>query len=54
MYRASQGGGKEILLYDSKTDKWSKTGDLCKGRGGHAMSLVPASVEDHCIFDLDC
>ena len=45
---------KEILIYDGNEDKWTKTGDLCHARANHAMSLVPAIVEDECIVDIDC
>ena len=42
---------KDILLYDDNEDKWTKVGDLCHGRMNHAMSLVPAVVEDECIVN---
>ena len=45
---------KDILMYDGNEDKWTKVGDLCRGRYKHAMSLVPAIVEDECIVDIDC
>ena len=45
---------KEILIYDGNEDKWTKTGDLCHARAEHAMSLVPAVVEDQCLFTIDC
>ena len=47
---------KDILIYDSRQDKWTKTGELCRGRSQHAMSLVPveSDIEDQCILDLDC
>ena len=45
---------KDILMYDGNEDKWSKVGDLCRGRAYHAMSLVPAEVDEECIFDIDC
>ena len=45
---------KEILIYDGNEDKWTKTGDLCHARAYHAMSLVPAVVEDQCLFTIDC
>ena len=44
----------DILVYDSTEDKWTKVGDLCHARAKHAMSLVPAEVEDECIVDIDC
>ena len=44
----------DILMYDGNEDKWTKVGDLCRGRAWHAMSLVPADVEDECIVDIDC
>ena len=47
---------KDILMYDSSQDKWTKTGELCRARGYHAMSLVPveSDIEDDCIVDQDC
>ena len=47
---------KDILMYDSGQDKWTKTGELCRGRAYHAMSLVPveSDIEDQCIMDMDC
>ena len=45
---------RDILVYDANKDKWTKVGDLCQARGHHAMSLVPAVVEDECIMDIDC
>ena len=45
---------KDILMYDGNEDKWSKVGDLCHARADHAMSLVPAEVDEECIFDIDC
>ena len=45
---------KDILMYDGNEDKWSKVGDLCHGRAYHAMSLVPAEVDEECILDIDC
>ena len=45
---------RDILMYDGNEDKWTKVGDLCRGRRFHAMSLVPAVVEDECIVDIDC
>ena len=45
---------RDILMYDGNEDKWTKVGDLCHGRVYHAMSLVPAVVEDECIVDIDC
>ena len=45
---------KEILVYDDNEDKWTKTGDLCNARAYHAVSLVPAVVEDQCLFTIDC
>ena len=46
----------DILIYDSNQDKWTKTGELCRARGYHAMSLVPveSEIEDECIVDPDC
>ena len=46
----------DILIYDSRQDKWTKTGELCRGRAWHAMSLVPveSDIEDDCIVDQDC
>ena len=45
-----------MLEYDSRSNKWTKVGRLVGARRGHAVSLVPAAVEDQCIFDLggDC
>ena len=45
---------RDILMYDGNEDKWTKVGDLCRARKIHAMSLVPAVVEDECIVDIDC
>ena len=45
---------RDILVYDGNEDKWSKVGDLCHARAYHAMSLVPAVVEDQCLFTIDC
>ena len=45
---------KDILMYDGNEDKWTKVGDLCHGRAYHAMSLVPAVVDEECILDIDC
>ena len=45
---------RDILIYNSSQDKWTKTGELCRARAYHAMSLVPAVVEDECIVDIDC
>ena len=46
----------DILIYDSRQDKWTKTGELCCARASHAMSLVPeeSEIEDECIVDPDC
>ena len=44
----------DILMYDGNEDKWSKVGDLCRGRAFHAVSLVPAEVDEECILDIDC
>ena len=44
----------DILLYDGNEDKWTKVGDLCHARAYHAMSLVPAVLEDQCLFTIDC
>ena len=46
----------DILVYDGNEDKWTKTGEFCRGRAYHAMSLVSAEldVEDECIVDPDC
>ena len=46
----------DILIYDSHQDKWTKTGELCRARYSHAMSLVPveSDIEDECILDSDC
>ena len=45
---------KDILIYVADEDKWTKTGDLCRGRAFHAMSLVHAVVDEECILDIDC
>ena len=45
---------RDILVYDGNEDKWSKVGDLCRGRRWHGMSLVPAEVDEECILDIDC
>ena len=52
----NEGYSKDILIYDSSQDKWTKTGELCRGRAFHAMSLVPveSDIEDDCIVDQDC
>ena len=46
----------DILVYDGNEDKWTKTGELCRARAEHAMSLVPveSEIEDECIVDPDC
>ena len=50
------GYSKDILIYNSSQDKWTKTGELCRGRAYHAMSLVSVEteIEDECIVDQDC
>ena len=55
-YSNDGGHFKDILMYDSSQDKWTKTGELCHARAEHAMSLVTADfeIEDECIFDPDC
>ena len=47
---------RDILIYNSSQDKWTKTGELCRARAYHAMSLVPveSDIEDDCIVDQDC
>ena len=47
---------RDILIYNSHEDKWTKTGELCRARAYHAMSLVPveSDIEDDCIVDQDC
>ena len=35
----------DILVYDGNEDKWTKTGELCRARAEHAMSLVPVESE---------
>ena len=47
---------RDIFIYDSSQNKWTKTGELCRGRAEHAMSLVPveSEIEDECIVDQDC
>ena len=54
--RAKEDFSKDILIYDSNEDKWAKTGELCRGRHSHALSLVPeeSDIEDECILDSDC
>ena len=46
----------DIFIYNSNEDKWTKTGELCRARAEHAMSLVPveSDIEDDCIVDQDC
>ena len=44
----------DILMYDGNEDKWTKVGDLCRSRAFHAVSLVPAAVDEECILDIDC
>ena len=46
----------DILIYDSSQNKWTKTGELCRARAFHGMSLVPveSGIEDDCIVDQDC
>ena len=51
---ANKKSTRDILMYDGNEDKWTKVGDLCRGRGFHAMSFVPAVVEDECTLDIDC
>ena len=55
-WRSVQTGGqtndehlRDILIYDSTKDEWTKTGDLFMGRSEHALSLVPGDIEEHCI-----
>ena len=38
----------DILQYDSQTNSWSSVGKMSTVRTGHAMSLVPATVKQHC------
>ena len=47
---------RDILIYNSSQNKWTKTGELCRARRDHAMSLVPveSDIEDDCIVDQDC
>ena len=47
---------RDILIYNSNEDTWTKTGDLCRARAYHGMSLVPveSEIEDQCILDMDC
>ena len=51
---ADEKSTRDILMYNGNEDKWTKVGDLCHARAKHAMSLVPAIVEDECIVDIDC
>ena len=50
----SGGALTDVLMYDGKTNKWTKVGDLCTGRFDHGISLVSADMEDYCVLDLDC
>ena len=38
----------EVLDYDPEEDKWTKVGQLAKGRYTHGMSLVPKEIADYC------
>ena len=38
----------EVLDYDPDADKWTKVGQLAKGRYSHGMSLVPKEIADYC------
>ena len=38
-----------VLDYDPEADKWTKVGEMAKGRTGHAMSLVPAETAEYCV-----
>ena len=42
----------DVLMYDHTTDEWTSVGDLNTARADHAMALVPAVMEDHCIFEI--
>ena len=42
----------DVLDYDPDEDKWTKVGEMAKGRTGHAMSLVPAKTADYCVWYL--
>ena len=39
----------EVLDYDPDADKWTKVGQLAKGRNSHGMSLVPMETADYCV-----
>ena len=40
---------KDVLDYDPDADKWTKVGQMAKGRTTHAMSLVPKETADYCV-----
>lgn len=42
----------DVLMYDHTTDEWTSVGKLNTARADHAMALVPAVMEDHCIFEI--
>ena len=39
----------EVLDYDPDADKWTKVGEMAKGRASHGMSLVPAETAEYCV-----
>ena len=39
----------DVLDYDPDEDKWTKVGQLAKGRNSHGMSLVPMETADYCV-----
>ena len=39
----------DVLDYDPDENKWTKVGQLAKGRDKHAMSLVPKEIADYCV-----
>ena len=43
----------EVLLYNSEEDEWTTVGHLSTARAYHAMSLVPGSTADFCLWFTD-
>ena len=44
-----KGTHSDVLDYDPDADKWTKVGQMAKGRTTHAMSLVPKETADYCV-----
>ena len=52
LFKGGRHGSKdsaEVLDYDPDADKWTKVGQLAKGRHAHGMSLVPKEIADYCV-----